>query len=90
MNNIIRNILRVAADAQSIRAMIWKTEKTDGGTLLIVDHNGQQWARLITREELKKHYDQKYLFWSSILNLKFAALGMKKTGRDLIDFAGIE
>lgn len=69
--------------------MKWHTENQDGGTLLVVEHDGQQWATLIRDSEMENHYDRHFLFWHAVLNLKYAALGLWKTGRTLLDLEGI-
>lgn len=70
--------------------MKWSTEHQDSGVLLIVEHDGQQWARLIRDAEYRDHYDRHFLFWMAILNLKYAALGLWKTRRTRLDFTGVE
>lgn len=70
--------------------MIWHTERQDSGTLIIVEHNGKQWARLIRDAEIENHYDRYFLFWMAILNLKFAALDWQKTKRVMLDFSGVD
>lgn len=60
--------------------MKFHTERQDSGTLLIVGHNGQQWARLIRDCDFQNHYDKQFLFWMAALNLKYLALGLKKDG----------
>lgn len=68
--------------------MKWTIERQDSGVLLIVTHNGQQWARLIRDSEYRDHYDRYFLFWMAVLNLKYAALGLWKNRRPKLDFMG--
>ena len=57
----------------------WHTERLDSGTILIAESNLGQFARMITDAEFKHIHDPVWLFWSSILDLKFAALGHSKS-----------
>lgn len=67
--------------------MKWHTERQDSGVLIIVEHDGKQWARLIRDGEFRDHYDSPWLFWVTIVNLKYAALGLLKTARVIADLS---
>lgn len=67
--------------------MKFHAEKQDSGTLLIVEHEGQQWAVLIRNSDFENHYDPHFLFWIAILNLKYSALGLWKYRRTMLDFS---
>lgn len=62
-------------------------ERIDSGSLLIVEHDGMQFAHLLRDEELRGHFDKAYLFWKSALGLKFAALGLKKGRHEINDLS---
>lgn len=62
-------------------------ERIDSGSLLIVQHDGMQFAHLLRDEELRNHYDRKFLFWVAVLDLKFAALGLKKGRHEINDLS---
>lgn len=63
--------------------MNWHSERIDGGTLLVVESNLGQFARLIRNEEIKGHHDPAWLFWSAVLDLKYAAMGFSKSQADV-------
>lgn len=65
--------------------MKWHTERCDGGTLLVVESNLGQFARLIRDEEIKGHHDPVWLFWSAVLDLKYAAIGLSKSQADVYE-----
>lgn len=64
--------------------MIFYCERMDSGSLLIVEHDGRQFAHLIRDEELRGHFDTVWLFWMAVLGLKYASLGLFKT-KNVID-----
>lgn len=66
--------------------MKFHTERLDSGCLLIVEHDGRQFAHLIRDEELIGHFDRQFLFWMAVLGLKCAALGLLKTKNVIDDF----
>ena len=66
--------------------MKFHCERMDSGSLLIVEHDGRQFAHLIRDEELRGHFDKQFLFWMAVLGLKYAALGLFKTKNVIDDF----
>lgn len=67
--------------------MLFYVERIDSGSLLIVEHEGMEFAHLLRDEELRGHFDKAFLFWKSALGLKFAALGLKKGCREIFDLS---
>lgn len=67
--------------------MEFYVERIDSGALLIVEHDGMQFAHLLRDEELRGHFDKAYLFWKSALGLKYCALGLKKGCQDIFDLS---
>jgi hypothetical protein len=63
--------------------MIWHSERIDVGTLIIAESSLGQFARLITDAEFKGHHHQAWLFWSAVLDLKYAALGFSKSKQQI-------
>jgi len=68
--------------------LTWHAERHDSGTLIVVSANGKQWASLITDNAFRGHYDKPWLFWQTMLGLKYAALGLKKCQRVVGEFLG--
>lgn len=68
-------------------AMIWRSERLDSATVLIVESIRGQFARMITDTELKNVHDAKWYFWSAILDLKFCALGHSKSQAEIYQLA---
>lgn len=67
--------------------MMFHVERLDSGYLLIVTGTDSQYARLLRDEELRNHYDRAFLFWVAVLDLKFAALGLKKGRQEINDLS---
>jgi hypothetical protein len=57
----------------------WSVERLDAATILICESNLGQFARMITDAEFKHIHDPVWLFWSAILDLKYACLGHSKS-----------
>lgn len=66
--------------------MKWHCERNEGGWLIVCD-TGQQYAALIKSSDFENHYDKSYLFWSNVLNVKYAALGLKKCRHEINDLS---
>lgn len=66
--------------------MKWHCERNEGGWLIVCD-TGQQYAALIKSSDFENHYDKSYLFWSNVLNVKYAALGLRKSLSTMLDFS---
>lgn len=62
-------------------------ERIDSGSLLIVQHEGMEFAHLLRDDELRGHFDKAYLFWKSALGLKYCALGLKKSNQEIFDLS---
>lgn len=62
-------------------------ERMDSGSLLIVEHDGRQFAQLIRDEDFQGHYDKPFLFWMAVLGLKYACLGLFKNKQVIDDFS---
>jgi hypothetical protein len=63
----------------------WSVERLDSATVLIAESNLGQFARMITDAEFKHIHDPVWLFWSAILDLRYAALGHSKSQADIYE-----
>lgn len=65
--------------------MRFHVERLECASVLIAESDLGQFARMITDSEFKTAHEPAWLFWSSVLDLRYAALGESKSQADIYE-----